>query len=111
VFWFSFVQLSLFFAVEDEEEEESEDEEEQQEDEDEEEAESEEEIEYVEDFDESDVEDMEDLGDNLSDEEEIIKTLPKSKKRALELEYEPSTTKSKERLKNRRQISSNGANA
>ena len=54
---------------------------------------------------------MEDLGDNLSDEEENIKTLPKSKKRALELEYEPSTTKSKERLKNRRQISSNGANA
>jgi len=98
-------------SMEDEEEEESEDEEEQQEDEDEEEAESEEEIEYVEDFDESDVEDMEDLGDNLSDEEEIIKTLPKSKKRALELEYEPSTTKSKERLKNRRQISSNGANA
>lgn len=96
--------------MEDEEEDESEEEEEREE-EDEDEEESEEEVEYVEDFDESDAEDMEDLGDNMSDEEELIKSLPKSKKRALEIEYEPSTTKSKERVKNRRQISSNGANA
>jgi len=79
------------------------------EDEEEEEQESEEEVEYVEDFEESDVEDIEDM-----DDEEIIEPLPppsKSKKRSLEIEYEPSVTKSKERLKHRRQLSSNGTNA
>lgn len=103
--------ISMEDDDEDESEEEDEEEREHEEEEEEDEDESEEEIEYVEDFDESDAEDMEDLGDNVSDEEEIIKSLQKSKKRALEIEYEPSTTKSKERLKNRRQISSNGADA
>jgi hypothetical protein len=92
-------------------EEDETDEEEEEEEEDEKEQESEEEIEYVEDFNESDVEDMEDMHDNLSDEEEIIKSLPPSKKRSLELEYEPSVTKSKERLKHRRQSPSNGTHA
>jgi len=95
-------------AISMEEEEETDEEEEAEK---EEEGESEEEIEYVEDFDESDAEDMEDMGDNMSDEEEIIKSLPLSKKRSLELEYEPSVTKTKERLKHRRQSSSNNANA
>jgi hypothetical protein len=92
----------------DEEDEEAETDEEEEE---EQEQESEEEIEYVEDFDESDGEDMEDMGDNINDEEEIIKSLPPSKKRSLEIEYEPSVTKSKERLKHRRQASSNGTHA
>ena len=96
----------------DEEDEEAEtDEEEKEEEEDEQEQESEEEVEYVEDFDESDVEDVEDIGDNMSDEEEIIKSLPLSKKRSLEIEYEPAVTKTKERLKHRRQTSSNNTNA
>ncbi len=89
----------------DEEDDETESEEEKEE-----EQESEEEIEYVEDFDESDGGDMEDMGDD-DDEEEIIKALPLSKKRPLEIEYEPSVTKSKERLKQRRQPSSRNTNA
>lgn len=111
---YTFPVNAISMEDDDEDESEEEDEEErehEEEEEEEDEDESEEEIEYVEDFDESDAEDMEDLGDNVSDEEEIIKSLQKSKKRALEIEYEPSTTKSKERLKNRRQISSNGADA
>jgi len=72
----------------DEEEDESEEEAEEE-------KESEEEVEYVEDFEESDVEDMEDMGDE----------------HALEIEYEPVVTKSKERLKHRRQTSSNGTKA
>jgi len=88
-----------------------EDDETESEDEKEEEKESEEEIEYVEDFDESDGGDMEDMGDDDDDEEELIKALPLSKKRPLEIEYEPSVTKSKERLKHRRQPSSHNTNA
>jgi hypothetical protein len=90
---------------EEDDETESEDEEEKEE-----EQESEEEIEYVEDFNESDVDDMEDMGDG-DDDEELIKSLPLSKKRPLEIEYEPSVTKSKERLKHRRQPSSHSNNA
>ncbi len=86
-----------------EEEDETDEEEEEEE-----EQESEEEIEYVEDFAESDAEDMEDIGDD----DDLMKSLPPSlKKRSLEIEYEPSVTKSKERLKHRRQTSSNGTHA
>lgn len=93
----------MFILVEDEEETDEEVEEEQE---------IEEEVEYVEDFEESDAEDMEDMTGDVSDEEEeIIKALPSSKKRSLEIEYEPSVTKSKERLKHRRQTSSNGTHA
>lgn len=110
IFVFKYVIISTWgFVLVDEEDEEveSEDEEEKEQ-----EQESEEEIEYVEDFDESDVEDMEDMGDDMDDEEEILKSLPSSsKKRSLEIEYEPTVTKSKERLKNRRQTSSNGTRA
>jgi hypothetical protein len=91
--------------------EEDDEEDEEDESEKEEEGESEEEVEYVEDFDESEGEDIEDMGDNISDEEELIKSLPLSKKRPLEIEYEPSVTKTKERLKHRRQPSSNNHNA
>ncbi len=84
---------------------------EEAEDEKEEEQESEEEVEYIEDFEESDGEDIEDTTGDISDEEELIKSLPLSKKRSLEIEYEPSVTKTKERLKHRRQASSNGTNA
>ncbi|CAF2047528.1 unnamed protein product [Rotaria magnacalcarata] len=74
----------------DEEDEEAEtDEEEEEEEEEEDEQESEEEMEYVEDFNESDAEDIEDMGDD-DDDEEIIKALPLTKKRSLELEYEPA---------------------
>lgn len=110
IFLFLTNKFNVFILVEEEDEEvESDEEEDEQEEENE--QESEEEIEYVEDFNESDAEDMEDMGDNMSDEEELIKSLPLSKKRSLELEYEPSVTKSKERLKNRRQPSSNGTRA
>ncbi|CAF1286617.1 unnamed protein product [Adineta steineri] len=72
----------------DEEDDESESEDEKEEEEEgENEQESEEEVEYVEDFDESDAEDMEDMGDDDID-EELIKALPPSKKRPLEIEYE-----------------------
>jgi protein MAK16 len=101
------VNLKIFILVDEEDEEAETDEEEEEK---EKEQESDEEIEYVEDFEESDAEDMEDMGVNISDEEEIIKSLP-SKKRLLELEYEPSVTKTKERLKNRRQSSSSGTHA
>ena len=96
----------MFCLVEDEEDtdEEAEDEEEQE---------TEEEVEYVEDFEESDAEDVEDITGDMSDEEEkeLIKTPPRSKKRPLEIEYEPTATKSKERVKNRRQPSTNGTHA
>jgi len=104
----------------DEEDEELETDEEQeekeQEEEDEKEEESEEEIEYVEDFDESDADDIEDLadGDELDEEEEeIVQKLPPSKKRRLEIEYEPVATNknNKERLKQRRQTSSRSNDA
>jgi protein MAK16 len=94
-------------SMEDDEEETDE----EAEDEKEEEQESEEEVEYIEDFEESDGEDIEDTTGDISDEEELIKSLPLSKKRSLEIEYEPSVTKTKERLKHRRQASSNGTNA
>jgi len=91
-------------------------EEKEQEEEDEKEEESEEEIEYVEDFDESDADDIEDLadGDELDEEEEeIVQKLPPSKKRRLEIEYEPVATNknNKERLKQRRQTSSRSNDA
>jgi protein MAK16 len=106
VFFYILFKLTFaFFVIVDEEDDETESEDEKEE-----EKESEEEIEYVEDFDESDGGDMEDMGDD-DDEEEIIKALPLSKKRPLEIEYEPSVTKSKERLKQRRQPSSHNTNA
>jgi len=62
-----------------------------------------EEIEYVEDFEESDVEDVEDIDMTGEDEPEIR---PRTKKRPLEIEYEPTTaassSKTKERLKHQR---------
>jgi hypothetical protein len=103
---FNFV---VYFLV-DEEDDEAETDEEEEDEEEKEQGESEEEVEYVEDFDESDVEeDMEDMGD----EEELIRSLPLSKKRPLEIEYEPSVTinKNKERLKHRRQPPSSSNNA
>jgi len=77
--------------------------------EEEEEEESEEEIEYVEDFEESDVDDIENGDEEMSEEEEVIR--PSTRKRQLEIEYEPATTtKSKERLKHRRHNSSTSHN-
>jgi protein MAK16 len=103
-FVFLFFKFHFIILVEEEDETDEEAEEEEEE----EEQESEEEIEYVEDFAESDAEDMEDIGDD----DDLMKSLPPSlKKRSLEIEYEPSVTKSKERLKHRRQTSSNGTHA
>ncbi|CAF1081484.1 unnamed protein product [Rotaria sordida] len=82
---YTFPVNAISMDEEDEEVESDEDEEEKEK-----EQESEEEIEYVEDFDESDAEDMEDMGDDMSDEEELIKSIPSSKKRSLEIEYEPA---------------------
>jgi protein MAK16 len=98
-------------AISMDDEEETDEEAEDEKEEEEEEQESEEEVEYVEDFEESDGEDIEDTAGDISDEEELIKSLPPSKKRSLEFEYEPSVTKTKERLKHRRHASSNGTNA
>ena len=98
--WFLFALVFILVDEEDEETETDEDEEKEQE------QESDEEIEYVEDFDESDVEDIEDTGDDIND-EEIIKAIPSSKKRSLEIEYESSATKSKDRLKHQRRSFSN----
>ncbi|CAF1518832.1 unnamed protein product, partial [Adineta ricciae] len=108
---YSFPMNTISMEEDEEEETESEDEEEKEkEDDDEDEN---EEVEYVEDFEESDAEDIEDMGDFDEDEieEELAKALPSSKKRKLELEYEPVATKSKERLKHRRQASSNSTKA
>ncbi|CAF1268204.1 unnamed protein product [Adineta ricciae] len=86
---YSFPMNTISMEEDEEEETESEDEEEKEkEDDDEDEN---EEVEYVEDFEESDAEDIEDMGDFDEDEieEELAKALPSSKKRKLELEYEP----------------------
>ena len=99
---------SLFDVVVDEEDDEMEtdDEQEREEEDDEKEQESEEEIEYVEDFNESDADDIEDL-DNDEDMLEVL--APSKTKRSLEIEYEPVTqSKSKERVKQRSKVASNG---
>lgn len=110
---YTFPVNAISVDEEDEELETDEEKEEEQEADDEKDEESEEEIEYVEDFDESDVDDIEDLADGDELEEEIVQKLPPSKKRRLEIEYEPVATNknNKERLKQRRQTSSRSNDA